>query len=394
MYNKIMSGFTTSNGKASTEADGSLLVKAYDLVEHIGYLREEEVELAIRASLALHAKDRELQFIEVNHIEPTKEELYAVAKRHHHSSNGHGHHPIPSITRFAEVISLDLAKNQTIVDRIPLVPDANPVEIVQTTVFQDVQPGISPDEYALIERLCRAYEPLRNAMIKRNLDPEGIVADAWCIGDREPTERVCWPSLYYRNPQVDDLPYARPIDGISIRISLTKKEVIEFKDAVFDDFPIPDSLDAKSNYYPANLQRTGLKPITITQPEGPSFTIGNGNQVTWQKWSLHVGFNSREGCTLHGICYDRRPIVHKFSMCEMVVPYGDPRPPHCWKNAFDAGEDGLGRNANSLVLGCDCLGHIHYFDAFMITDSGDVRTIKHAICMHEEDAGIAWKHTD
>lgn len=162
----------------------------------------------------------------------------------------------------------------------------------------------------------------------------------------------------------------------------------------FDHFPIPDSHDAKSSYYPADKQRTDLKPIVISQPEGASFAISNGNQVHWQKWSLHVGFNSREGCTLHGICYDNRPIMHKLSMCEMVVPYGDPRPPHCWKNAFDAGEDGLGRNANSLVLGCDCLGYIHYFDAYMITDQGDVREIKHAVCMHEEDASIAWKHTD
>ena len=32
----------------------------------------------------------------------------------------------------------------------------------------------------------------------------------------------------------------------------------------------------------------------------------------------------------------------------MVVPYGDPNDPHYRKNAFDAGEDGLGKNAHSL----------------------------------------------
>ena len=44
-------------------------------------------------------------------------------------------------------------------------------------------------------------------------------------------------------------------------------------------------------------------------------------------------------------------------------PYGDPGPLHGWKNAFDAGEWGLGRMTQSLTLGCDCLGEIHYFDA-------------------------------
>ena len=30
------------------------------------------------------------------------------------------------------------------------------------------------------------------------------------------------------------------------------------------------------------------------------------------------------------------------------MPYGDPNDPHYRKNAFDAGEDGLGKNAHSL----------------------------------------------
>ena len=39
----------------------------------------------------------------------------------------------------------------------------------------------------------------------------------------------------------------------------------------------------------------------------------------------------------------------------MVVPYGDPHLPHYRKAAFDAGEDGLGRNAHSLDPSrCDC----------------------------------------
>jgi primary-amine oxidase len=32
----------------------------------------------------------------------------------------------------------------------------------------------------------------------------------------------------------------------------------------------------------------------------------------------------------------------------MVVPYGDPKDPHYRKNAFDIGEDGLGKNCHSL----------------------------------------------
>ncbi len=76
----------------------------------------------------------------------------------------------------------------------------------------------------------------------------------------------------------------------------------------------------------------------------------------------------------------------------MVVPYADPTANHFWKSAFDAGEYGLGRLANCLELGCDCLGHIHYFDVPSADDFGQPMVMKNAICMHEEDYGILWKH--
>jgi primary-amine oxidase len=89
-----------------------------------------------------------------------------------------------------------------------------------------------------------------------------------------------------------------------------------------------------------------------------------------------------------------RPLVYRASVSEMVVPYGHPGPMHMWKSAFDAGEWGLGRMANSLTLGCDCLGEIFYFDDVFSDERGKPRTRPNAICMHEEDYGILWKHVD
>jgi Cu2+-containing amine oxidase len=94
-------------------------------------------------------------------------------------------------------------------------------------VLSAVQPAISPEEYCLVESLCQQFPPLLRAMEKRGLDPAWIVADAWCVGhtdsECDPSERICWPSLYYFNKEVDHLPYARPIEGIEMRISLTHK---------------------------------------------------------------------------------------------------------------------------------------------------------------------------
>ena len=143
--------------------------------------------------------------------------------------------------------------------------------------------------------------------------------------------------------------------------------------------------------------REGLKPLEITQPEGPSFSV-NGNHVRWQNWSLRVSMDSVEGLVLHEVGYEDngriRPILFRASVSEMVVPYGDPGPMHGWKNAFDAGEWGLGRMTNSLALGCDCLGVIHYFDAVFCSERGHPYMVENAVCMHEEDYGILWKHND
>ena len=70
-----------------------------------------------------------------------------------------------------------------------------------------------------------------------------------------------------------------------------------------------------------------LKPLEIVQPEGPSFAV-DGHEVRWQKWGFRVGFTPREGLVLHDVRYDdggrERPVLYRASICEMVVPYGDP----------------------------------------------------------------------
>lgn len=49
---------------------------------------------------------------------------------------------------------------------------------------------------------------------------------------------------------------------------------------------------------------------------------------------------------------------------------------------------------NSLQLGCDCKGSIHYLDGVISNRAGEATVIKNAVCIHEEDDGILFKHTD
>lgn len=138
--------------------------------------------------------------------------------------------------------------------------------------------------------------------------------------------------------------------------------------------------------------RQDLKPLQISQPEGPSFSV-KGHRISWQKWDFHLGRNLREGPGLNSITCDGRSLFYHVSMSEMTVPC-DPRTPYHRKQAFDLGDSGFGLTSNTLALACDCLGNIHYFDGFRFDAQVSPVLMKNVVCMHKIDQGIGWKHTN
>lgn len=147
-----------------------------------------------------------------------------------------------------------------------------------------------------------------------------------------------------------------------------------------------------------NGLRTDLKPLHVQQPEGASFTVSPfsemGKVINWQKWEFKVGFNSREGMVLYDVHYDGRPLFHRLSLSDMAIPYGDPRHPFHKKQAFDLGDVGAGIMANNLELGCDCLGSIYYISGVLTDIEGNPTDYPNVICIHEQDSGLLWKHTN
>ncbi|KAM3568953.1 hypothetical protein VYU27_008935, partial [Nannochloropsis oceanica] len=219
----------------------------------------------------------------------------------------------------------------------------------------------------------------------------------------DPSKRLAWALMYYKAREEDNT-YARPLDGLRLVVDLLKHEVVEFVEEAGGVRVAALDEARYMSYTPPALQRQDLKDLIVVQPDGPSFSL-RGNHLYWQNWSLRLGFTAQEGLVLQMVGFNDtlkaagglvRPILYRLSFAEMVVPYGDPAYPHYKKNAFDAGEDGLGCNAHSLSLGCDCLGHIHYLDANLgpLAPGGPARVIRNAVCIHEEDAGMLWKHKD
>ncbi|KAK8943944.1 hypothetical protein KSP40_PGU002926 [Platanthera guangdongensis] len=279
-------------------------------------------------------------------------------------------------------------------------------KVVSSEVVLDVQPPMDAMEYADCEATIKDFPPFREAMRKRGIeDMDLVMVDAWCVGyygeADAPSRRLAKPLIFCRTES--DCPmengYARPVEGIHIVVDIQNMLIIEFEDRKLVPLPPADPL---RNYTPGGtrggVDRSDLTPLHIIQPEGPSFRV-NGHFVEWQKWNFRIGFTPREGLVIYSVAYidgsrGRRPIAHRLSFVEMVVPYGDPNEPHYRKNAFDAGEDGLGKNSHSLKKGCDCLGYIKYFDAHFTNYTGGVETIENCVCLHEEDHGILWKHQD
>jgi Cu2+-containing amine oxidase len=51
-----------------------------------------------------------------------------------------------------------------------------------------------------------------------------------------------------------------------------------------------NSVPSKSSNYDNNFAIKGDRPITITSPEGPSYSV-KGNQILWQKFDLRIGYD-------------------------------------------------------------------------------------------------------
>jgi primary-amine oxidase len=277
-------------------------------------------------------------------------------------------------------------------------------DVLGETFLPDARAMVAVEEVLLIESTVKQDPRFREALRRRGLlaEVDAMCIDPWTVGqfgyEIEQGRRVLNCFVWMRTFPLDNY-YAHPVEGLHALIDLSTLEVLRVDDHFEDSgdyIPVPRTplnfdADVLTAFRPASA------PLDVVQPAGPGYRV-DGNHVAWENWDFRVGFNGREGLVLNTIGYTqdgrRRPVVYRASIAEMVVPYGSPERSHYRKNVFDSGEIGFGRMANALKLGCDCLGTIHYFDAVVPDVFGRPRTIENAICLHEEDAGLSWKHFD
>ncbi len=304
--------------------------------------------------------------------------------------------PGDQIEREAFAVLLDNATGQCVEALVSLTEHV----VTSWRPLDGVQPAIMLDEFVECEEAVKRSPEFLEALRKRGVDDVDLVmVDPWSAGSYgvEPEDdkgRRLSRALAWVRSEPTDNGYARPLEGVVAVVDLNKMEVLRV-----EDYGVVPLAPESGNWTRTHITETRMdsKPLEVIQREGPSFTV-NGHEIRWQKWRFRIGFTPREGLVLYTVGYEDRgtlrPILYRASLSDMVVPYGDPGESSFRKNAFDIGEYGIGQLANPLKLGCDCLGEIRYFDAHMVDSQGGLATIENAVCLHEEDNGILWKHTD
>lgn len=302
-----------------------------------------------------------------------------------------------AVPRQAFVVVLDRDNNKT----FEAVVDVKGRKVVSWTPMPGVQPGVLIEEFATPREIVRKDPKVIAAFKKRGIeDMENVQVDTWAPGILSPEERASGARLlrcllYYR-PEGNFNPHNRPVEGLVAVVDLSKKAVIKLEDSG----PVPVVPGSKTGELTEAAQpklreiKAGMK---CGWPEGDGFVL-DGQEVTWQNWKFRFSMHPREGLVLHDARYldngVERSVLYRGSLSEMVVPYGDPDPNWSWRNAFDLGEYGVGRLANTLRAGYDAPTYATMVDSVFADDFGKPYVQPDSVAIYEREHGILWKHFD
>lgn len=367
---------------------------------------DEEILTTTSLLKELHG-DAKLFFSQVDRLDPPKKDalIYLDIERY-----GGGKLPyIPRRTYAYYYVNNKMPLYKAIVN-------VSEKHIISSKITSEGTIGpLQPDGMLAIEEAVLEHPIVKAEIAKLQLDKLSynhpnlgkmkykVVCEPWMYGTDSPKEKIplIQTYMYLSLDHPDSNHYSIPLRFSPVFEYLSHKFVrMDYLPSGADEKYIRETLPLRKihsivEYHPDLLEdykpRENLKPLIISQPEGPSFNV-DGNKITWQGWEFRVSTNVREGFALYDVYFKGRSLFYRIALNEMTVPYGDPRPPFHRKQAFDLGDCGFGNTANSLALGCHCLGVIKYLDTRRADISGNPILIPSTICMHEQDYGLLFLH--
>jgi primary-amine oxidase len=311
--------------------------------------------------------------------EPTKEQ---VAR---HAVGG-------ALPRKAFAIVLDRPAQRTFEVVIDLSGEGR---VESSTLVPDVQPNLIDEEYGRVEDLIRADARWQDALRRRGItDFEQVKIDVWAPGvptvpGVEPGTRLA-RGIAFHKPGAGSY-YARPIEGVVGVVDLTRGIVVDVVDTGVRPIPAGDAdvAGAADATPPAGVGGSARRRGNLAL---------DGQEVRWNGWVFRFDLHPREGLVLHRVGYEQdgvvRSILHRASVSEIAVPYGDPDGNWYWRNAFDEGEYGLGRLSHPLAPGVDVPADAVLRDVTLADERGEPYVLARGVGFFERDTGVLWTHYD
>ncbi len=259
--------------------------------------REHEVGAAPSAT-----SERGWRFASMELVEPSKQELRTFEE------DG----TVPA--RRATAICLNRSANATYKSVVSLSDD----RVETFDHIPGVQANFTVDEFFECDQVLRRHPDMVAALAARGItDLDNVFMDTWTFGDAlAPPEyrdrRLGWSDTWRKSAPGANL-YAHLVSGLHCVIDLNTMEVLRVEDGGPFSGGGVETPDVMGEYVPRHVPeriraastREPLKPLLVTQPEGPSFTL-DGNLLQWQNWSLRVIQLSRGHDAAYGAVPRRR----------------------------------------------------------------------------------------
>ncbi|HKV08177.1 MAG TPA: primary-amine oxidase [Thermoanaerobaculia bacterium] len=350
-------------------------------------LSSQEIRAAARALKARTGFPAEARFALVALNDPPKQEILKY-------KGG------PSFPRQVFAVIYDRARNKTF-EALVNVKDPDKPKVDSWTEAQGVQPMVLDEDGDLLEEALRGNERWIAAVKERGLEPDDVQIDFWAVGtvpEQYRGRRLLRGLTFFQGDAANF--YGQPVEGLDALVDVNSGELLELTEMpMAPKLPDPaQDFDEESVRRSLGKLREAPKPLSITQPEGPSFEL-RGNEVSWQKWRFRYVMHPREGLVLYLVTYtdpagQPQPVLYRASFSEMAVPYGDPAGNWNWRCAFDVGEYGVGKGAYTIEPKLDAPENAVLLDAVFSNEFGRPVVSQDVIGIYERDGGLLWKHRE